>query len=230
MRLIAAFLLLCAQAWGTIALVNTASGSDYSGASGTTIVASAIPVTTGNFIAVFYRAANSSAFTATASDTAGNTYSVVTYATNTSDKCGMLYAKNITGNAANIVTLTLSGAVPFRAVMVLQYSGIDPVSPLDTFAIGNGSASTPTVGPFTTSTANELIVAGVMTNSGLSFVAGSGYTLQITAPSSQGAVEDRIVSSIQTGVTATFSNTATWGMVAATFKAQARGGSQTFIF
>ena len=55
------------------------------------------------------------------------------------------YAKNIsaTASAANVVTVTFSAAAPYPDIRIMEYSGINPVNPVDTFAgaIGNSAMS-----------------------------------------------------------------------------------------
>ena len=72
------------------------------------------------------------------------------------------YAKNIAAGS-NTVTVTFNQAAAFVDVRVLEYSGLDTVSPLDVTAGAAGSGTTGNSGAATTRSANELIVGAGMT-------------------------------------------------------------------
>ena len=157
-------------------------------------------------------------------DTAGNTYTLAVAVTNNiNDYLGIYYAKNITGHASNVVTVNFSATVRFVSVQVLQYSGCDTTSPLDTTASSNTQYSGSYVtGSFTTSQANEVLVSTVQIGSTTSsFTVGSGYTQRALSTSSVHLTQEKIVSSIQTSVTAGATNTNTTNgghALVATFK------------
>jgi hypothetical protein len=54
----------------------------------------------------------------------------------TNDLTRMWYAKNIKGNAADTITCNFGSSFNPTAIIVLQYSGADPVAPLDAKATG----------------------------------------------------------------------------------------------
>src|SRR5438132_6885497 len=181
-----------------ITLVNTASGFDDSGAKTTTIAATAANHTAGNLLVVIGRGGNRAA-TMTVSDTAGNTFTqIATGLQGGMQRLSIFYAKNITGNASNVVTVTYSGIEDFRHVHVLQYSGLDKVSPLDTNASGGGaSGGTLTSGNFTTANVNEVrVFAGNKFATGTSFTPGTGYVAELTTDGVE-MTQDKIVSTIQ---------------------------------
>ncbi len=124
-----------------ITKVNTSSGSDYTGASSSSLAVSAASLTTGNFIVVglrFYNPGNNITVTSI-TDTAGNTYTKATgrQGTYTTTRGETWYAKNTTANGSNVVTVHTSSAVQYWGVVTTQYSGIDTSSPLDTTATGD---------------------------------------------------------------------------------------------
>jgi hypothetical protein len=205
-----------------ITLQNTASGAVFNGTPVTTVSASAINATSGNLIAVFvtyYYGVHGDPATTTITDTAGNTYTQVDTRDNgASQKIISFYAKNIVGNASNVVTATFSSNTIYTDIFVLQYSGLDTASPLDAHTTGTASASTSvTSSSFTTSQADEVIVAGAFDDTGGPLTAEAGYTKQVSV--NNGGVEDKIVSSIQTGVTASMTGASgNWGMAVMTFK------------
>lgn len=102
-------------------------GNNGADAPSTTIAASAINATGGNLIvgAVKYEGASST--TVTVADTAGNTYTVLTGRKHSTANLWVypFYARNITGNASNVVTATFGASQQYRGIAVAQYSGLD---------------------------------------------------------------------------------------------------------
>lgn len=213
-----------------ISLVNTAHGTNQSGSSVSPVATGAFVATAGNLIVAIVRQDDDLNGPTSVSDTAGNSYSnVVTATMSSGDLIGLWYAKNITGNAANVVSATWAAGHSFNAVLTLQYSGCDTTSPLDAHAFGTTiSASTIVSGSFTTTAANEVIVVGGSNNSLSNTYSGgaigSGTGTFEVADGAAGAemigATDLIVSAIQTGITAAMGFTAgTIGeIVVATFK------------
>ncbi|HLK38987.1 MAG TPA: hypothetical protein VKU41_19635, partial [Polyangiaceae bacterium] len=126
-------------------------------------------------------------------DSAGNAYALAAGPTFLSGmgSQSMYYAKNVAASASNTVTVTMSGASSFVEVRALEYSGLDPTSPLDVATSATGSSLMATTGPVTTSQDNELLVAAVAAGyfvyppDGYVFelqtgdgVTGNGYTLE----------------------------------------------------
>jgi hypothetical protein len=114
-------------------------------------------------------------------DTAGNVYQLAAPLTRGSGMRQAIYAaKNVKASIAanSAVTVQFSNAVPFPDVRVAEYSGLDPVNPLDTAASAAGSGVTASSGNLTTSAPSELIFgAGYTSNQ---FVGGSnGFTSRI---------------------------------------------------
>ena len=190
---------------GGITFFNQAVGATAQGG-GTSLAAAALNATAGNLLAVWVRAGDS-ASTITASDTAGNTFTPIAQCTGGPGGGQWLYAKNITGNASNVVTANYSVTEAFRAVMVLQFSGLSTTAPLDVSATpcASGTSTTPTSASFTTTTANEVILSGVTAGAlSMTFTQGTGYTLGSTLTDGDAIVQFKIVSATQTGVTAAF--------------------------
>lgn len=207
------------------AFVNAASGSDLSGVPAASLSTSAFSATAGNLIVVFARQSSpgGNALTGTITDTAGNTYTLIRYETlGISDRCGLWYATNIAGNASNVVTAAWSTNSLFTGVTAVQYSGLSTTSPLDTSTSANVLAATSITSPaFTTTAANEVLVAaGTVNFSPNTFTAGAGYAIVAVDALNLQAVENKVVSSIQTGVTASMSIGAAhdWEFIVATFK------------
>lgn len=208
-----------------IALVNTTSGTNDG--SGTSLGATAASHTAGNLIvAVVVWSGNVNANVPT--DTAGNTYVSTGQKANngTSDHVEIFYAKNIAGNAANVVTGNWASAATFRRVMVHQYSGCDIAAP---FATGEGgtvlatAAASATTTSWVTATADEVIVAGFGSSGAVNhtnIVAGTSFTKRLDDIGVDSGTEDRIVSATgtYTGSYTASSGTQTWWLAAASFK------------
>lgn len=229
MKLLATFLLLAAACHGAIAYVNNAVGVDNSGSSITSKATASWSSTTGNLNVVCVRTAGGTVSSIT--DTASNTYTNIAGFAPAGDRLEIWYAKNTTGNASNVVTANFS-STNFVTVLVMEYSGADTSAPLDTSATSSSTTSTTvTSNSFTTTAANEVLVACAQVASvSVAWSAGSGYTKRY--PSSGNTVvigEDNIVSSVQTGVTATATTTGANNktIIVATFKdaSQPAGGA-----
>jgi hypothetical protein len=150
-------------------------------------------------------------------DTAGNTYQVaapLTRGTNLSQ--AIYYAKNISGGTPT-VTVTFSGATSFPDLRIMEYSGLDPVSPYDSSAFGIGLNNPSSTANLTTSYATSLLVSGGTTANAYT-VAGSGYTLRTITSPNGALVEDRIVTSIGS-YNATAPGSGNWIQQVAAFRA-----------
>ena len=100
-------------------------------------------------------------------DSAGNVYQLAAPLKRGSGMSqAIYYAKNIKAATAgaNVVKVQFSGAVAYPDVRTLEYSGLDPVNPLDTSASAAGTGAAASSGNLTTSAAKEMIF-------------GAGYTI-----------------------------------------------------
>jgi IPT/TIG domain len=151
-------------------------------------------------------------------DSAGNTYTLAfppTIVTGLSQ--AIYYAKNIVAAASNTVTVTFSVAAVSPDVRILEYSGLDPVSPLDDT---NGQSGTGTLldsGTVFTGVTGDLVV-------GASMVAGTvvsvspTYTTVTTTPG--GISVEHLVGPAagRLGATAVQDSNANWVMQAVAFR------------
>jgi hypothetical protein len=116
-------------------------------------------------------------------DSAGNTYTLSFPATvGTGLSQAIYYAKNIAAAASNVVTVTFSAPAVSPDVRVLEYSGLDPVSPLDDT---NGLSGTGTVldsGTVLTNVAGDLVVGASM-SVGKVITVSPVFTTVTTTPS-----------------------------------------------
>ena len=212
--------------------VNTTSGADYTGSSSTTIAAAAASHTTGNMLIVGVRWGVANAFS-TIADTAGNTYRKIGRSGFSASAIELFVANNITGHATNVVTATVAPSNAFRGIVVAQYSGqaiaspvLDAMPSIDGFTSASSGTSKTSL-PFTTLIADELIVALSQVNSvGGTWTPDTGFSTAVQDASNVLYLQDRIVSSIQTGITVTCTSSQNAGvdLLVATFTAPLTGG------
>lgn len=192
--------------------------------SGTTLSASFNAAqSAGNFNVLIIAWSSSTTQAPSISDTNGNTYTLVVGPTRSGTSAqSIYYAKNI-ASGANAVTATFTASVTYRDMRIAEYSGIDITSPSDGSSGATGTGTAITSGSFTTTNANDLLVAGDYLG-GATIAPGSGYT-QRQLSSLSSIYEDQIVGSAGSYAgTATQSATGWYIMQAAAFKAAVSGG------
>jgi outer membrane protein assembly factor BamB len=154
-------------------------------------------------------------------DSAGNVYQLAAPLTRGSAiSQAIYYASNIKSAAAgsNVVKVQFSGAVPYPDVRILEYSGLDPVNPLDTSASAVGTAASASSGNLTTNAAREMIF-GAGTTTGV-FTGGTNGLVSriITAPDGDIA-GDKLASTAGTySATANQTGSAAWVMQGVAFR------------
>jgi len=179
--------------------VNTTSGS--ADASATNLSATAANHTTGNLLVVGVAWSNNTNANVP-TDTALNTYVSTGFKANngTGDHAEIFYAKNITGNASNVVRANFSGNSTFRRLIVHQYSGADTAAPFTAGEGGKGDATTATShvsASWTTAVPDEVIFGFIGAGSGFtSLVGNNGNTKVIDLGDT--ASEDQIVAATGT--------------------------------
>src|SRR5262245_59720546 len=130
-------------------------------------------------------------------DTKGNVYTPavgLTVNTNGGISQTIYYAKGIVAATANsnTVTATLNGAVAFPDIRILEYSGIDPTTPIDVTSIGTGSGTTSTTPAVATTNSTDMLFAANVVST-KNTAAGSGFTNRVISADGNIA-EDRMVS------------------------------------
>lgn len=165
-----------------IALVN--SRQDLGQASDTTLVSGAWTNTSGNLLVamVSWRTTD---VTPTIADTAGNTWAEAgthTWGATLQAGVAIFYAKNCVAASGNIVTVTFSGSVNVRVLMLAQFSGADLAAPFDvvgsigeqTAGAGNDNMSS---GAVTAGQSNSVYIgAGFETGGNSTISSGTGFT------------------------------------------------------
>jgi Domain of unknown function (DUF1929)/Chitobiase/beta-hexosaminidase C-terminal domain len=167
-----------------------------------------------NVVAIGWSTSTSTVTSVT--DTKGNTYSVAVGPTvQSGTQSQVIYvAKNIVAAAAgaNSVTVKFSAASAYPDVRVLEYSGLDPVSPVDAAVGATGSSATSSSGPVTTSSSYDLILsANYVTTS--TNAAGNGFVTRVITNPDGDIVEDQTVTAAGTYTgTATLTRSGSWIM------------------
>jgi hypothetical protein len=197
-----------------VAFVNKGDGGDWTATAHTTFSTAAFSVSAGNFIIVVLGNMNPPF---TVNDTAGNTYIPVPGIIGGSGVA--YYAKNILGNAANVVTATFASS-SFIYIVASQYSGVDKVNPIGNVVSqpfgslpAQQNGSTPN---FTTQFPDEAVHAWCV-SSDASVSVGTGYSaisIPVAAPE---LVEWKSLVVPQTiNATCNFTTLANWGLWACT--------------
>jgi hypothetical protein len=184
----------------------------------------------GNWIGVVIRAGHSGQVLAV-SDTRGNTYKQAVQFNQTLDvpngeTLAIYYAENIAGGA-NTVTVSESLANNTLRFAILEYSGLATSNSIDVTSAAQGSGTTLNSGTATTTVGGDLILGEVTSAAGVTFTAGSGYTIEErvpAAPNTKIIAEDAVqVAAGAVSVSATLSISENGGALLAAFKAAASG-------
>ena len=121
-------------------------------------------------------------------DSAGNVYNLaVGPVTGTGLRQSIYYAANIVGGS-NTVTVQFNQAVAYPDIRILEYRGVRSI---DVTASASGSGTTTSVGPITTTSANELVFAANTVSTGAT-AAGTGFTSRIITSPDLDIAEDMV--------------------------------------
>ena len=174
-----------------------------------------------NVVAVGWN--DSTAVVNSVTDSRGNVYTRAVGPTVRSGELSqsIYYAKNIVAAAANanIVTVQFNVAAQYVDVRILEYGGIDAVSPVDVTAVGTGSSATSSTAAVATTSANDLLFAANMVVT-FTNTPGAGFTRRVVTSPDGDIAEDRIVTTVGSySATATLSHAGGWIMQMVAFKA-----------
>jgi hypothetical protein len=166
---------------------------------------------------------DSTATVSSVKDTLGNVYTLAVGPTVQGGTAtqSIYYAKNIPAAAANgnTVTVTFSVAARFPDIVILEYSGLDTVNPLDVAAAATGNSTTSSSGAVTTTNVNDLLIGANVVQTGTTG-AGTGFTRRIITSPDGDIAEDRIVTALGSySATAPVSPSGLWVMQMVAFKA-----------
>lgn len=217
MKITIGFLLASWCFAATPTLVNSGANSP-SGTNTATVATGAISVTAGNLLVACVSAPPGGG-TMSVTDTAGNTFTGMTiyHRGDSGQNNQIFYAKNVTGNASDILTAHVTSATNFWSIVAAQIAGASTTAPADADSGGGGTSATPTT-TYSTKAPNEIIIA-CAPGTGFNFSSvGTGYTL-VQYDGTIQAMEYKGVTAIQTNATATFTigGSVPWVISAASF-------------
>ncbi|HXM51391.1 MAG TPA: hypothetical protein VN956_26345, partial [Pyrinomonadaceae bacterium] len=221
------------QAQASISFVQRNSATPQSPQT-TVAVVYTLAQTAGNLNVVVVGWNDSTATVVSVNDTRGNIYSPALLPTVQSGTASLViyYAKNIAAAAAgaNTVTVTFTTAAIYPDIRIAEYSGLDPVSPLDVAVGAQGNNATSSSGAVTTTNANDLLVGANLVQT-LTTGPGSGYTNRVITTPDGDILEDRVVTTIGSyTATAPVSPSGQWIMQMVAFRAAGGGvGTATTI-
>jgi Fibronectin type III domain len=164
-------------------------------------------------------------------DSKGNVYQLAVGPTqvNTALSQSIYYAKNISTAAAgtNTVTVSFDSAAHYPDIRILEYSGIDPLSPVDVVVSSTGNGATASSDSVTTRNASDLLV-GANTVQTATTVAGDGFTQRLLTSPDGDVAEDRVVTAAGSySAAAALNSTGWWIMQMVAFRAAGADPTQT---
>lgn len=171
-----------------------------------------------NIVCVAWHQDGGGATSAIVLDTAGNSYfasgpvvTVTDTGTGAIRAQQVFIAKNIIGSiAGNVITVNLNSASNFLTIRGVEYTNINPVSPLDAISSNTGNSTTPSSGSLSTAFTGDILVA-FLYGSGAPATITSGYTQRNVTYSS--LIEDTLSGAPGPYVAnATYASTTGWVM------------------
>ena len=185
----------------------------------TVTIAYPLPQTAGDLNLVVVGWNDTTATVQSVKDSAGNSYSLAAGPTSgTALRQSIYYAKNIFGGS-NAVTVVFSPAAAYPDIRILEYSGLDPSTPLDVSSGASGSSATASTGAVNTAGPNELIFGADTVFTG-NKAPGTGFTTRIITTPDSNLAEDRTVNATGSySASATLTASGPWVMQMSTFKA-----------
>lgn len=215
---------------GTVNFVQSASANPQS-AQPTVTVAYANPQTAGNLNVVVIGWSDITHSVSAVTDSNGNKYVAALNATKAAAVSQVIYYAANIKTGTNTVTVTFNGAASFADVRVMEYSGLDTSTPLDSVAAKAGSGTPATSGPITTHSPVDVVIgSGTVTSA----MTGPGANLDnftlvhITKPN--GDLDEQLITSSAGTYSAQADVTSggNWVMEAVAFKAPAGTSAPNF--
>jgi hypothetical protein len=163
--------------------------------------------------------------TVTVSDTAGGEYHLAkSQANGTAGVQEQYYAMNVPG-LSNSVTVAISGAATVLQPIATAWLGLSATAALDQVNGGSGTGTAMSAGNVTTTTANQLVLAGFSNvTAGNTFTQGSGWTPMGDSGTENG--EYQILSGTATlTAEATYGESVAWAAVVGTYSDTPISGS-----
>jgi len=139
---------------------------------------------------------DSTAVVSGVTDSSGNTYTLAVGPTVQSGfgSQSIYYAPNIASAAAgtNTVTVTFASAATSPDIRILEYSGADPINPVDATAANSGNSTTSNSGSASTTNATDLILGANLVQT-QTIGPGVGFTQRLLTAPDGDIVEDQMV-------------------------------------
>lgn len=205
-----AFLFAALPAEAALSVVQSAQNG------GTSLSTLTVTISTSanNLLVIWCRQETNNTNTMTVSDTASQTWTLITLMNNTGqgNRGGMFYKEN--SAAVTSVTCSWGSSGMQIGAVVYEISGAASSGSLDVFVTAGNTANTTTLtsGSLTTISANEILLcAGSSRADQTTYTAGTSYTIPTNGFAPRVAIEYQVVSSIQTAVTASM----TWSPTSA---------------
>src|SRR5467141_1541044 len=156
-------------------------------------------------------------------DTKGNAYQLAVGPTAVAGALtqAIYYARNIAAAAAgaNTVTVSFTVAANYPDIRILEYGGMDSLSPVDVTASATGTTATSSTPPAVTTNASDLLFAA-NTVATWTTGAGAGWTSRVITSPDGDIAEDRVVSTAGSySATAPLAGAGAWVMQMVAFKA-----------
>jgi hypothetical protein len=195
-------------------------------ASGSVAVTYSLAQTAGNLNVVVVGWNDTTSTVSTVSDSLGNNYVLaIGPTTGTGLRQSIYYATGIKGGS-NAVTVRFNQAAAYADIRALEYSGLDPASPLDVKAGASGSGASASSGAATTTSTNDLIFGAGMTTAHFSG-AGTGFISRIITNPDADIAEDRMVSATGSYSATAPNSSGNWVMQMVAFRASGSGGQSS---
>jgi hypothetical protein len=199
------------SASAAINLVAHKASKELTGAEITALAAPGYNSTAGNFIAVWAVSFSSAQPPGSVTDSAGDTFTPLTL--NRGTYWGQwFYARNVKGDPFNVVTIhpALTGRATFVyvGITVLEYSGVDPNSPIGLEISGTqGSLDGVWSSKLFDGSTGDVVLLGIVTANGGAYTPGAGFKIEeaYLTPSKNKfsfAVLDQTVAATQRGMSA----------------------------
>jgi hypothetical protein len=195
-------------------------------ASGSVAVTYSLSQTAGNLNVVVVGWNDTTSTVSTVSDSLGNNYLLaIGPTTGTGLRQSIYYATGIKGGS-NTVTVRFSQAAAYVDIRALEYSGLDPATPLDVKAGAAGSGASASSGAATTTSANDLILGAGMTTAHFTG-AGTGFVSRIITTPDGDIAEDKTVTTTGSYSATAPNSSGNWVMQMVAFRASGTSGGSS---
>jgi hypothetical protein len=174
------------------------------------------PQTAGNANIVAIGWNDTNANIQTVSDSASNAYQLALATFRGNGMSQAIYSATGIAGGSNAVLVTFNQAAAFADVRAMEYSGLDPVDPIDSAVSATGIGTIADSGSLTIGATNELLVGAGMTATTFGS-AGSGFVLRVITTPDADIVEDQVVTATGSYNATAYLSDGAWLMQSAAF-------------